>query len=192
MVEHHQVSTDSSPSFLTQPRRSRFLRRRMSRRTIIVGLAGVTALIAVGGGTAWWTLSPHPLYIYRGHSDFVNAVAWSPNGTRIASGSNDGTVQVWDASDGGHAYRYHGHTRKVTSVAWSPDGKRIASGSDDGTVQVWDASDGGHVYRYHGHTAEVVAVAWSPDAPRSPLALWMLPSRPEVPSMGTVSPSYVR
>lgn len=69
-------------------------RRKPSRRAVIIGLA--TAGIA-GGGITWWTLSPHPLYIYRGHSNSsVDAVAWSPDGKRIASGSEDHTVQVWE------------------------------------------------------------------------------------------------
>jgi len=69
----------------------------------------------------------------------VDAVVWSPDGKRIASGSVDKTVQVWDAADGSHVYTYRGHSNRVWSVAWSSDGKRIASGSNDATVQVWDA-----------------------------------------------------
>ena len=83
------------------------------------------------------------VYIYRGHFNaqlgFITSVAWSPDGTRIASGSYDKTVQVWDAANGGHVYVYRGHTDTVTTVAWSPDGTRIASGSYDRTVQVWGA-----------------------------------------------------
>jgi len=67
------------------------------------------------------------------------AVAWSPDGQRIASGSDDGTVQVWNATDGGHVSTYQGHSSTVHAVAWSPDGKRIVSGSGDKTVQVWEA-----------------------------------------------------
>src|SRR6266567_4721980 len=79
----------------------------------------------------------------------VTFKAWmqSPGGTRIASGSDDGTAQAWDAADGGHAYMYHGHSdyylghslthAAVNSVTWSPGGTRIASGSSDKTVQVW-------------------------------------------------------
>lgn len=76
-------------------------------------------------------------------------MAWSPDGKRIASGSADGLVQVWDALTGNNVYTYRGHAdyywghftsgQAVYSVAWSPDGKRIASGSNDMTVQVWQA-----------------------------------------------------
>jgi eukaryotic-like serine/threonine-protein kinase len=106
------------------------------------------------------------VYIYHGHNDWVYAAAWSPDGKRIASGSRDNTVQVWDAFTGHHALIYHGHSDVVTSLAWSPGGKRIASGSDDETVQVWDATNGGHAYIYRGYSDTVGAVAWSPDGRR--------------------------
>ena len=117
---------------------------------------------------AWAMLTSNLLgtVIYRGHSDYVRAVMWSPDGKRIASGSTDTTVQVWDATDGGHVVTYRGHSGIVTTMAWSPDGRRIASGSYDGTVQVWDATDGGHVVTYRGHSATVRAVACSPDGTR--------------------------
>jgi WD40 repeat protein len=69
----------------------------------------------------------------------IYAVAWSPNGKLIASGSDDKTVQIWDATTGEHVYTYTGHSSMVEAVAWSPNGKLIASGSDDNTVQVWSA-----------------------------------------------------
>ena len=79
------------------------------------------------------------VYIYQRHSNVVNAVAWSFDSKRIASASNDKTVQVWNATDGSNASTYHGHTNIVEVVAWSPDNQQIASGSWDGTVQVWQA-----------------------------------------------------
>ena len=106
------------------------------------------------------------LYTYHGHSASINTVAWSPDGKRIASGSDDHTVQVWDAANGGHVFTYRGHTDHVVTAAWSPDGKRIASGSNDGTAQVWDAADGGHVFIYRGHSGPVWTVAWSSSGKR--------------------------
>jgi WD40 repeat protein len=111
------------------------------------------------------------LYVYRGHSSWVEAVEWSPDGKLIASGGysfpgNDRTVQVWNAANGNRVYTYRGHTQGVTAVAWSPNGKHIASGSNDNTVQVWNATNGGRVYTYHGHADAVWGVAWSPDGKR--------------------------
>lgn len=144
---------------------------RLSRRSVITYAASaVLGLAAVGGGFSYWILFPrYPsnlLYVYHGHSDSVTSVTWSPDGTRIASGSYDHTVQVWDAANGGHVYTYHGHSSRVISVAWSPDGTRIASGSDDATVQIWNAMNGEHIYTYHGHVSDVHSVAWSPDSMR--------------------------
>lgn len=69
----------------------------------------------------------------------MNAITWSSDGARIASGSWDKTVQVWDVATGQNIFTYSGHSSSVNAVAWSPDGTRIASASDDRTVYVWQA-----------------------------------------------------
>ena len=69
----------------------------------------------------------------------ADAVAYSPDGTFIASGGFDRTVQVWNATTGARTVTYQGHTNSVNALAWSPDGASIASGSMDTTVQVWQA-----------------------------------------------------
>jgi WD40 repeat protein len=75
---------------------------------------------------------------YKGHSNYVVSLAWSPDGKRIASGSYDDTVQVWDPTNPkATAYTYNGHTDNVYSISWSPDGRYIVSASSDKTVQVW-------------------------------------------------------
>jgi WD40 repeat protein len=107
-----------------------------------------------------------PLIIYHGHTAGVQAVAWSPDGNRIVSGSNDKTVQVWDALTGTQVALYRGHTNFVNTVAWSPDGKTIVSGSADGTVRVWDVATSKQMYVYRGHQASVNSVMWSPDSQR--------------------------
>ena len=173
----HAVPPSKVASFPTSAVAPPPSKHHLSRRTVIVGLAGIAVLATVSSGI-WWMVTPHPLYTYRGHSSAVYAVAWSPDGQRIASGSGtptasgnptgsgDYTVQVWDAVDGGNVFTYRGHSDTVQAVAWSPDGKRIVSGSWDKTVQVWDAADGSHVYTYRGHSDAVRAVVWSPDGRR--------------------------
>src|SRR5581483_6485635 len=86
------------------------------------------------------TVPPVPagtlLLDYHGHTNRVTSLAWSPDGTRIASASKDGTIQIWDAASGGHVLTDTGDGSWVWAVAWSPNGKLIASGTFDGAVQV--------------------------------------------------------
>jgi WD40 repeat protein len=103
---------------------------------------------------------------YSGHSAYVSAVAWSPDGKRIASASGDHTAQVWDAATGKHILTYRGHSSDVLALAWSPNGQYIATGSLDTTVQVWNATTGATVYTYRGHSGAVFDIAWSPDGQR--------------------------
>src|SRR3989442_25143 len=103
------------------------------------------------------------LYTYRGHVNAISGLAWSPDGTRIASASYDKTVQVWDVATGKGLVTYRQHSNLVTAVAWSPDGTRIASASYDKTVQVWDATMGKRLLTYYGHTYAVTALSWTPD-----------------------------
>jgi serine/threonine protein kinase len=141
--------------------------RGISRRQVLVGLA---ALAVAGGGLTWWIARNPPegtlFSTYRGHTDTVRSVAWSPDGSRIASGSADNTVQVWNAADGSHIYTYRRHIGSVTAVAWSPDGSRIASGGYDVSVHVWNTADGSIIYTYPDIANVVFAVAWSPDGSR--------------------------
>ncbi|MDR1152846.1 MAG: pentapeptide repeat-containing protein, partial [Bifidobacteriaceae bacterium] len=93
----------------------------------------------------------------------VNAVAWSPDGTTLATGSDDETVRLWDPTTGDTTATLHGHTGWLRAVAWSPDGTTLATGSRDETVRLWDTTTGKTTTTLHGHTDWVRAVAWSPD-----------------------------
>ena len=106
---------------------------------------------------------PGDAVIYQGHTSWVSAVAWAPNGQHIASGSWDKTVQVWDAMTLQTTFTFTGHTHTVKAVAWSPDGAYIASGSWDNTVHIWHAATGDELPSYDGHSAQVEDVSWSPD-----------------------------
>jgi WD40 repeat protein len=69
----------------------------------------------------------------------VWSLAFSPSGTRLATGSQDRMVRVWNPETGDELLVLRGHTGTVMSLAWSPDGVTLASGSYDGTVRLWTA-----------------------------------------------------
>ncbi len=80
--------------------------------------------------------------LYQEHRDWVRAVAWSPNGLYLASGGDDLTVRVWDATTGITLVVYHEHWDHIQTVAWSPDGRYLVSGGADQLFWVWDAQTG--------------------------------------------------
>ncbi|HYT91517.1 MAG TPA: protein kinase [Gemmataceae bacterium] len=101
---------------------------------------------------------------FEGHTDAVPAVAFSADGRRAVSGSNDATVRLWDLATGKELRRFEGHTDPVTSVALSADGRRALSASKDGTARLWDTESGKEVCRLQGHTGWVWCAAFAPDA----------------------------
>ena len=108
------------------------------------------------------------LLTYRGHNDAPGYdCAWSPDGTRLATGGTNGLLKIWDAMTGQLILTCEDRSAApINAVAWSPDGRRVASGSEDKTVQVWDVGSGKALLSFNGHSSSVQAVAWSPDGRR--------------------------
>ncbi len=100
--------------------------------------------------------------LVAGHDDEVRAVAFSPDGTRVATGSADETAIVWSVSDGAELLTLTGHTAAVESVRYAPDGTQIITGSADGTARTWDATTADAVSTFQPCISTVTAVDWSP------------------------------
>ncbi|HEX8650400.1 MAG TPA: TIR domain-containing protein [Pyrinomonadaceae bacterium] len=105
-------------------------------------------------------------HVLRGHTDWIGRIAWSPDGSYLASPSGDTTIRIWDARNGTCVRTLQGHTYQVNSAAWSPDGQRLASACSDKTIRLWEAASGKLLQTLEGHTESVWSVAWSPDGQR--------------------------
>lgn len=96
------------------------------------------------------------------HGDAVLAIAYSPDGTRLASASKDKTVKIWDLSNGRELFVYRDHQEAVRAVAWDPHGKFIVTAGGN-EVRMWNPADGSRIRSWKNHTRTVNTLAIRPD-----------------------------
>ncbi len=134
-------------------------------RDLSVGPAGETVLSACQNGTAGlWDLATGTLRRRYPHGGRVLAVAYHPEGTRVAAGGDNRLIRLWDTATGAVLHTLAGHTGPVRGIDFSPDGKYLVSGSNDRTARVWDVEAGGDaVQLLEGHAAAVYDPSFHPD-----------------------------
>jgi len=122
-----------------------------------------------------------------GHSQSVWSVAFSPDGSTLASGSYDKTIKLWDVSTDSEIATLKGHSRWVNSVIFSPDSNIIASGSDDKTIKLWNVSTRREIVTLRGHSSLILSVAFSPDGlllasggSNNTIKLWYVSTRMQI------------
>ncbi len=131
------------------------------------------------------------------HSDWVNSVAFSPDGKQLLTGSEDNTLKLWDAGTGLLLRTFGGHTGTARSVSFVPGGKQILSGSGD-RLKLWDAVSGRLLRTFEGHSDFVSSIAVSPDGTRvlsggadNAAKLWDLSTGKELLTLKHDHPVYV-
>lgn len=127
---------------------------------------GIHLAAGTGSGDVYiWDASgdtPMPLYICRGHTDWVRSITFSQDGKMLVSGSDDQTIRLWDVETGTCLSVLQGPSR-VFSVALHPDGNTLASGHQDEIVRVWDWRTEECLHKLTGHMNRIWSVAFSPE-----------------------------
>jgi eukaryotic-like serine/threonine-protein kinase len=124
----------------------------------------VAAAVRTGGGVRLWDVASGTLRATLvGHLGAVRSLAFSPDGSALATAGTDGTIRVWSTANGLEQVALAGHSGEVQSLALSPDGKTLASGGEDGTVKLWHTRTWQELMSLDAHRRGVRFLAFSPD-----------------------------
>ena len=96
------------------------------------------------------------------HEGGVNSVKFHPDGTCVASGSQDKTVKIWDIRSQRLIQHYDAHSAEVNEIGFHPNGRYLLSSSNDSTLKIWDLRQGHILYTLYGHEGASTSAAFSP------------------------------
>ncbi|MEO0768761.1 MAG: caspase family protein [Cyanobacteria bacterium J06649_4] len=111
--------------------------------------------------TPWDQTDPAPVRTLQAHTALVTAVAFSPDGTTLATAGRDEVIKLWNVADGQLIQTLTGHTGWTNAVSWSPDGRQLASGGEDKKLKIWEVASGELLWEKTEHRARVTSVDWS-------------------------------
>ena len=97
------------------------------------------------------------------HTDWVTAVAFSPNGQLLATADRNGGISLWDPDSAQELFTLAGHKSAVTALSWRSDSKLLVSSSEDGAVKLWETQEGKQAKSWTAHGAGVLSVSYSHD-----------------------------
>jgi small GTP-binding protein len=117
----------------------------------------------IGGASGGLPPEVRLLRMLKGHHDAVRSVSFSPDGSYLASASDDETIRLWEVSSGKELRQFRGHQGAVRSASFSPDGKYLASAGFEKAVRLWEATTGKEMRQFLGHQGTVKSVSFSPD-----------------------------
>ncbi|MBD2168091.1 PQQ-binding-like beta-propeller repeat protein [Calothrix membranacea FACHB-236] len=140
------------------------LLRQIQQQTTTPWLRPVTPSLTPPGGRLIRTLT--------GHSSFVNAIALTPDGQRVISGSSDNSLKVWNLQTGEELFTLKGHRKPISAIAVTPNGKQVISASRDNTLKVWNLETGNELFTLSGHSSLVNAIAVTPNGKQVISASW--------------------
>jgi len=121
-----------------------------------VALGGPSRLVKVLA-----TSSGEVAHKLKKHTDWVTAVAFSPNGQMLASADRNGGIILWDPDSGQELFTLAGHKSAVTALSWRDDSKLLASSSEDGTVKLWEMQEGKQAKSWNAHSSGALWASYS-------------------------------